>query len=54
MYKLYLLKPSLLSRVSPGILSTKASFLPINLLNKVDLPTLGLPIIDIVYMSSFL
>lgn len=40
--------PSLLSLVRPGVLSTKASFFPISLLKRVDLPVLGLPIIDIV------
>ena len=49
-----LLIPSLLSLVRPGVLSTSANFFPINLLNKVDFPTLGLPIIDTVYTSSFL
>jgi len=45
--------PSRLSLVKPGVLSTRASFSPINLLNNVDLPTLGRPIIAIVYISSF-
>ena len=49
----YLLKPSRLSLVSPGILSTSATLDPISLLNIVDLPTLGFPMSDIVKISSF-
>src|SRR3546814_9006708 len=37
--------PSRRSRVTPGRSSTSASFLPTSLLNSVDLPTLGRPII---------
>ena len=36
---------SLRSRVRPGMSSTSASRLPANLLNRVDLPTLGRPMI---------
>ena len=36
--------PSRKSRVTPGSLSTMASFFPTNLLNNVDFPTFGLPI----------
>ena len=53
-YSIVLLMPSLRSLVNPGVLSTKASFDPINLLNNVDFPTFGLPIIATVYTSSFL
>ena len=45
--------PSLRSLVKPGVLSTNAIRYPISLLNSVDLPTLGLPMIEIVYISSF-
>ena len=48
------LMPSRLSRVRPGVRSTKAIFFPINLLKRVDFPTFGLPIIDMVNISSFL
>src|SRR4051812_24822059 len=37
--------PSHRSRVTPGRSSTSASFLPTRRLNRVDLPTLGRPII---------
>jgi len=49
----HLLRPSRRSRVKPGILSTSAILEPINRLNIVDFPTLGLPISDIVKISSF-
>jgi hypothetical protein len=45
--------PSLRSLVRPGVLSTSAILEPISLLNSVDFPTLGLPMIEIVYISSF-
>ena len=38
----------ILSLVVPGIVLTIAFFFPINLLNRVDLPTFGLPISAIV------
>jgi len=49
-----LLIPSFLSLVSPGVLSTRAMRSPMSLLRRVDLPTLGLPIKEIVKISSFL
>ena len=50
--EIYLLIPSRRSRVKPGVLSTRAIDRPISLLNNVDLPTFGRPIIAIVYISS--
>src|SRR3546814_4359493 len=40
-----LASPGRRSRVTPGVSSTSASFLPTSLLNSVDLPTFGRPTI---------
>ena len=44
--------PSHLSLVSPGVLSTKANFCPINQLKSVLFPELGVPIMERVKMWS--
>ena len=41
----YSQNPYILSLVIPGLSSTIASLLPVSLLNRVDLPTFGLPMI---------
>ena len=46
--------PTFGSRVSPEIFATSALLVRVTLLNSVDFPTLGLPIIAIVGLSSIL